>query len=444
LKIHQIARVAVFAHFLSISLLAQNVNTVDLIPTVNAPYSSIGFGEMTPLNYVSSLGMGGLSAAYNDPFNLNILNPASLAYLRSTSFEVGLKFKNAIFQEEDITNQNWTGNLSHLALGFPLINPINEAVDRKEPKLGLGMYFGLQPYSEVGYSIGQRINSGKITSASNLYKGSGGTYLFSFGNAFRYKAFAVGVRIGRVFGEETSNKRIELDSFENSFNTELTNKYQLSAWTWNLGLQYTIQLKETNFSTSRLILGFYGDSQAEFNIEGTQFYYAESYAGSIDTVKYEENLSKNGRLPSAWTGGITYENIGKLRMGLEFGIGNWSQYRNELKPDQLANSSRLAFGIEWIPNIGSFDSYWEKVRYRGGFYTQKDPRVVAGEQLREMGITIGAGFPLVLPRQQVSFVNLAIQMGTIGDPSILRERFIKLNLGFTLNDNTWFYKRKFN
>jgi hypothetical protein len=61
-----------------------------------------------------------------------------------------------------------------------------------------------------------------------------------------------------------------------------------------------------------------------------------------------------------------------------------------------------------------------------------------------MGITIGAGFPLVLPRQQVSFVNLAIQMGTIGDPSILRERFIKLNLGFTLNDNTWFYKRKFN
>ncbi len=444
MKIYQIVSVAILAHFLSISLSAQNVNTVDLIPTVNAPYSSIGFGEMAPLNYVSSLGMGGLSAAYNDPFNLNILNPASLAFLRSTSFEVGLKFKHSTFQEQQIKNQNWTGNLSHLALGFPLINPINEAVDRKEPKLGLGMYFGLQPYSEVGYSIGQQINTGEITSASNLYKASGGTYLFSFGNAFRYKTFAVGVRIGRIFGEETNNKRIELDSFTNAFNTELTNKFQLSAWTWNLGMQYTIKLKETNFSTSRLILGIYGDSQSEFNIEGTQFYYGESYAGSIDTVRYVENLSKKGLLPSAWTGGITYEDIGKLRIGLEYGIGNWSQYRNDLKPDQLANSSRLAFGIEWIPNIGSFDSYWEKVRYRGGFYTQKDPRVVAGEQLREMGITIGAGFPLVLPRQQVSFVNLAIQMGTIGDPNILRERFIKLNLGFTLNDNTWFYKRKFN
>jgi len=60
-----------------------------------------------------------------------------------------------------------------------------------------------------------------------------------------------------------------------------------------------------------------------------------------------------------------------------------------------------------------------------------------------MGVTFGFGFPLVLPRQQTSFVNAAFELGKIGTDSAIEESYVRLTLGFTMNDNTWFYKRRF-
>jgi hypothetical protein len=51
--------------------------------------------------------------------------------------------------------------------------------------------------------------------------------------------------------------------------------------------------------------------------------------------------------------------------------------------------------------------------------------------------------PVILPRQQTSFVNLALEIGRIGADSPIEETYFRLSAGFTLNDNTWFYKRRF-
>ena len=63
--------------------------------------------------------MGGLTAAYTDPFHLNLANPASLPYLRATAFEVGAFGRYTQLEDGDLTDDIWAGGLGYLALGFP-------------------------------------------------------------------------------------------------------------------------------------------------------------------------------------------------------------------------------------------------------------------------------------------------------------------------------------
>jgi hypothetical protein len=122
----------------------------------------------------------------------------------------------------------------------------------------------------------------------------------------------------------------------------------------------------------------------------------------------------------------------------------WSQYDNPLKQDILADSWRLSVGGEYIPNARSYNSYLKQVRYRAGLYYGADPRIVDNQQLSTMGATVGIGLPLKLPRGLPSFINLGFEVGQLSAPDLLEENYFKINVGFTLNDNMWFYKQKFN
>lgn len=97
-----------------------------------------------------------------------------------------------------------------------------------------------------------------------------------------------------------------------------------------------------------------------------------------------------------------------------------------------------------MPDVRSYNKYLKKVRYRFGAFYSKDPRSVDGNNLLTYGATVGFGLPVILPQGKKSFVNLAFEMGQTGLSEALQNTYFKINLGFTLNDNTWFFKRKFN
>jgi hypothetical protein len=79
-----------------------------------------------------------------------------------------------------------------------------------------------------------------------------------------------------------------------------------------------------------------------------------------------------------------------------------------------------------------------------GAYYRQDPRSVkGGTDLNDIGFTLGLGMPVIMPRQQTSFVNLALELGKLGTDSPLEETYFRITAGFTLNDNTWFFKRRF-
>jgi hypothetical protein len=81
--------------------------------------------------------------------------------------------------------------------------------------------------------------------------------------------------------------------------------------------------------------------------------------------------------------------------------------------------------------------------YRFGGYYIKDPRIVNGKGVNQYGVRFGLDLPFMYQRKG-SNANLGIDLGRKGEGTIIEEKYIKLNFGFTFNDEEWFLKRKYN
>ncbi|MEM1218044.1 MAG: hypothetical protein AAGH79_04000 [Bacteroidota bacterium] len=428
-----------------VSVTAQGQDAQD-----NSPYSRLGLGDLVNQQFAANLGMGGLTAAFADRYHTNIVNPASLASLKSTAFEVGLYAKYANLNAGAESVGVWSGNLNYLSLAFPIRNQINQVLDRKTAALQWGMAFTLIPFTNVGYDVETAEETDELGTTLNSFQGSGGTYKLLWGNGISYKDFSFGVNLGYLFGKITNERRVAFSdigiSYENLFNDEMS----VSGWTWNLGVQYKYSfkkgLKEGEEPTKSLIIGVYGNSMNTINTNTSRFYVADNPfypAIFTDTLVNDNEVLDQATLPAQFAVGVMYEEFEKFRLGAEYTLTQWSNYDNPAKPEQLTDAYRLAIGGEFIPNINSYNRYAAKIRYRLGGFFETDPRSF-NTSLTNYGVTFGVGLPVIMTRGRTSFVNFAVEAGQFGSADNLRETYARMTLGFTLNDNSWFFKRKFN
>jgi len=440
----------VFFFWLSAGVLF--AQSADLQPKLNSPYSRFGIGDLAPLPFASQTAMGGMSAAYNDPFFLNMVNPAALGFLNTTDLETGFFAKYSHLRENNASDNLWSGNLNYFALGFPLINSLNRVLDKKSNDFSAGMGFVLQPFTNVGYDLRVEQILPEAGMARSSFTGGGGTFRFMWGNGIRWKNIALGANLGFLAGKMSYQRNVEFTQLgPASYFTNYLDEQSISAFQWNAGGQWIVPLEKkseetnTNNKLKRLIFGLYGNSANNFNSNNSRFHTrANAGYNDRDTILIENNIQNTGILPGELVMGLTYEKSNSFKIGIEYAFSNWSAYSNPLRQESLEDSRRLAVGMEIIPDLFSYNNYWQRVRYRAGAYYRTDPRTVNGKQLSDIGMTLGFGFPVILPRQQTSFINLALEGGSLGTTSALRELYIRMTLGFTLNDNSWFFKRKIN
>jgi hypothetical protein len=253
-----------------------------------------------------------------------------------------------------------------------------------------------------------------------------------------------------LFGELTNSRLVTFDSLSFTLQTEFSDQFSARGWAVDGGLQYAYDFKKTNdagervSNGNRIILGLTASPTANFDTESNAYYRRFFGQGVSDTLVYENRAIGSGSLPPQFSFGVSYQKMNQLQLGAEFSRTGWSEYTNSAKPEQLSNTWRVAAGLEYIPDYASYKNYWARARYRFGFFYGTDSRSLDGEQALHRAITMGVGMPIVLPRQQVSFMNTALELGKFGVPNVLEETYVKLSVGFTLNDNTWFFKRKFN
>lgn len=421
-------------------------------PKLNSPYSRLGLGDLSNPNFAALSGMGGFGASFHDPYHTNWVNPASLSFLRSTSFELGLYAQHSSLQNNDSNPlSSWSGNIDYLSLAFPIQNPINDVLDRKKRLIHWGMGIALTPYSVVGYNI----NSESIvpvdgTTVITNFQGRGGTYKVQWGNSVRMKGLSLGFNLGYLFGKIINERDVSFIGNTAVYNDDLLDEISVNGLVWDIGLMYQYQFQSLNKqgemenNGKSISIGAYGNSNTNASTNSSQFYRRRGiFSGTIDTLTNSSDVKGDLTLPATLGFGIMYEDFEKFRVGLDYATSQWSNYVNTAKPENLKDAFRASIGVEFLPDVRSYNSYLKKMRYRLGAFYQEDPRSNLNEQLTAYGITFGLGFPVILPRQQKSFVNLALELGRFGDVNTLRDTYFKATVGFTLNDNSWFFKRKF-
>jgi len=371
--------------------------------------------------------------------------------LQATTFEVGMFSEYSSISSGDQTGNSLNGNLSYLSLAFATQNRLNQVLDRKISPWSYGMNFTLLPYSNVNYGVQLENNVRDSVDVTNFFAGSGGTYQFLWGNGFRYKNISVGINLGYLFGKINNDRDLGLN-VSPSYNIITQKGISIRGRIWNAGVQYDHVFKKseadgTKTPTGRVFtIGVTGNSASSLNTTSSLVEYRVNNSfGDLDTLTNESGLEQTGRLPAEFSAGFILSEVNKWKFGANYSFGNWSEYTNEGIPEgqELNDSYIFSLGGEYVPDHLSYNKYSKKIRYRAGVFYGKDPRL----DLNNYGVTLGFGFPIVLPRQTVSFVNLSVELGQLkgaATENLLSENYVNLTAGFALNDNTWFFKRKFN
>ncbi len=444
-----------------------------LLAQENSPYSRYGVGDIVPYQNMATRGMGGISAAYSDygllgsPFNLNLVNPASLGNLSNSR-----NFSNTIFDfggEVDIRSLKSTRNtdkfqstnalISYLQVGFPVSS-------KKMEKKGTywGVSFGLKPYSRISYKIEQNGRLNNIDSINTLYEGNGGvnqvnvsTGIRKIGKGARKNEFSIGFTSGYSFGTKDYSTRTSLiNDTVAYYRSNLEVQSRFGGVFLNTGIQYVIHSAENakkEFSILRL--GVYANLQQDLKAKQTtlnETFTSDGNGGNltIDSVFYTNDVAGKVILPATYGAGFTYHTRSRQWLvGADFEMTNWNSYRYYNSKDLVNNNWVMRVGAEFYPvRQGKVtNKYWNTVKYRAGFYFGPD-YIKIGETRNNYAATIGASLPLTTPNaiRRGDYVTLhtAIEAGGRGNKQSLglRENFVRINFGISMNAR-WFQKRSY-
>lgn len=428
----------------------------------NSPYSRFGLGDLTSGNFVHLQSLGGISAAYGDAYQTNLANPASLARLQATAFESGFDVSRAFLKSSDQNANFWGGGMNYLALSFPVLNPLNRTLDRKTLDFSWGMSMSLSPYSKVNATSSLTEEIENIGSITREFEGTGGLNQVTFANGFKHKNLYAGLRLSYVFGQILQERSILYNSIPLPYHIYSRDNFSFRGFIWNLGLQYDLDLgkdgardREGNFLNG-LTFGLSFGTSAPLTTTSDQYRATrgatwtglsddviDSNQEQADTILLTEAQKENGNLPSNLNLGVVWRKGEKWLVGVNYIRAGWSNFSSSVLSGSVANVSRFGIGAEFRPDANSYRFYHHKIKYRAGLTFGSDPRLIDGNQLKEVTVDLGVGLPIFLSRQ-ISFINLGIEYASRGGDVPITENTLRFKMGVTLNNNLWFYKRKYN
>jgi hypothetical protein len=423
----------VFLLVISNSLLAQR--------TSSSPYSFFGIGEQYTPRTVENNSMGGIGVAFNHYKYLNFTNPAANAFLRQTTYSLGILNNDLTLKTADSKQSSTSSSLNYIALGFPIGDKA-------------GVSFGLQPISSVGYSLtNNEFDANNDLSAITFYSGQGGLSKIygSFGMKIS-KELSVGIELDYSFGN------IENSILSKSANVSLATKNKeesvITGSAVTFGTQYQKFLKNNLY----LNAGASVKLGRELKTSGSEYLYSLTINGSgtdvpRDTIS-SSIISGKYKLPLRSIVGVGIGKYDKWHVGAEY------QIQDALLSEGFANntnssfryekSNRFSLGGFYLPKINSISSYWERVTYRAGVRFEKVGLAIDGSgagtnftSIDDFGMSFGLGLPL----RQLSTVNLGFEYGKRGTTAnnLIEENYFNIRLSLSLTASgtqSWFRKRK--
>jgi len=393
----------------------------------NSPYTRFGYGDISDNNTGEQRAMGGASIGSRSHFSINNVNPASYSIVDSMTFmfDIGSSALISRFSDGDKTKSTTNANLEYINMQFPLSKTV-------------GFSAGVLPYSFAGYNFytsgtdSLPINSttSEKISYTKFYNGSGGfSQVYTGISANLFNHVSLGVNAYYMFGSVNNYRSLSFANSTNNTGTTQSNSIVVN----NFRLRYGAQFYTTFDKKHDLTLGFIFEQKA--NLNGN---YSQITTGVSTDTTANVYTSSDFELPMMFGVGFYYTYNKKISLALDYSMQEWKNAKFYGATEVLNNRSKLAIGVEYVPNlIGR--KFSDRVRYRTGFNLSDAYFKIDGNvPTKNFGISFGLGLPL---RNSKTVINTTLEYGKIGGVSKLNEDFLKFTFNAIFNE-TWFFKRK--
>lgn len=399
---------------------------------INSPYSRFGLGILSDQSLAVNRQMGGLGYALRDSRYINLLNPASIAYVDTLTmlFEAGFSLQNVNFKEGSKKINAHNASFDYIAMEFRL-------------RKGLGMSFGFMPYSNVGYTFGNRNNAGSNNnglnaSNSNNYYGTGGIYQPFVAIGWQpLNNFSLGVMASYIYGDIAHTAATTFDDTS----IRSTARYytmDISSYKLDFGLQYGTKVGSKNYLTLGAVYSLGHDLNANAQlIEQTTL---SGVVHSSDTA----SLNNSFKLPHTFGVGAVYSIGNKWRVGADYTLQQWgtSDFFGS-ETGSGVDRSKVSVGAEFSPGK-IYGNMFQRMSYRAGaYYSQPYTQVNGKKGCDEYGVSAGFSIPIVNKYNNRSHLHISGQFIHLEPKSagMISENYLRVNIGITFNEG-WFTKMK--
>ncbi len=399
----------------------------------SSTYSSIGIGEVNNSGLTTNQGMGGMGISYGNGWSVNQVNPALSVKNNVFNFQAAFNYKRI---NANTGNQSATidgGGLSYVAMSLPV----------KPRKWTIGL--GLNQISNVDYAhlFESPVVNSDLNALSRIEGDGGISEVYLSTGLELFENFNLGLQGSYVFGSTVRTQELTLVDEEGAttgISSEYYERLTLGDFSLKGGAHYALPLSNSS------ILNFGGIYQLFGDINGSKFAKVAN-AGEADDPDSDGQLISDNEsgwiyIPNKVGYGITYEKINKFAIGLEAQHQDFTQYQSfEGENDELGKSFKVGLGGQFIPDIYSIESVFKRITYRAGVEFEQTPYLIGGNKVNDIGINFGASVPV----NSLSMLNLAVKVGKRGntDDGLIRENYLKVSMGFSINDNSWFYQKVF-
>ena len=412
--------------------------------TTSSPYSSFGLGDYTPPLLPQTEAMGGIGTAINrinGYNNINPLNPASYGLINFTAIDAGIY--------SSIVTLNQTGQTGVVNANFRLSHVVFAIPVTKHSALS----FGLLPYTQVGYNYkitNSNFGSGTAVDTNTvnyLYTGNGGLSKAYFGYGYHLgKHLLIGANVSYIFGNIQNFTSTEVQDLYGIINSRTEQSNSIRGINYDYGLQYSVDFGDTR----HLTFGYSGSAASNLSSVSTYIVsqYTISSAGNenvaTDSLVNDEAAKTKIKLPLMNHFGISFQSEQKFLVGADYTMAKWSALTIDGTNAGLQDSKTFNIGGQITPNANALRNVFARTDYRAGFKYEDTYLHPFGTDIKSYAVTFGFGLPLAPNNTSFYKINFAAEIGQRGTlaAGLVKENYINIRLGFTLNDR-WFQRFRF-
>ncbi len=406
-----------------------------------SPYSQMGVGVLSDPQTGFNAGMGGVGIGMRKGNEANTLNPASYSAVDSLSFifDAGISGHMTNFEQNAKKINRYSASLDYVTAIFRL-------------RKGLGMSFGIQPYSQIGYDYSEQgyvDESHTLTYTNSYHSRQSGIQQYFIGLGWApVKYVSIGANIGYLHGE--IDRTVSNTFSDSNIDTYVKNYLaEIGSYKLDFGVQVNVPLSKKDQITVGATYGLGHDLGADQTLN---YYHTTSSTGVTDTTNY---VAKNAfAIPNSFGVGFSYSHDRKWRIGADYSTQLWNaltypvfketvsgEKRFVMSNNYFMDRQRINVGGEYCANETG-RNFFGRIRYRlGGSYTSSYYKLGNADGPREISVSAGLAIPIVNGYNNRSVLNISAQWANTEATGFIKENSFRIKIGFTFNER-WFMKWK--